>query len=459
MSADAALFVWHPRLGLVRFDSADVLSVCDLLSPPRPTGQRWDAAQPGIAVNQRLLSIEPTHRLTLEDLTAAARGDIGTQPMAGENLPRRPGEPMGGAVGQAVTQAGLTAAAAAAGAVGAAAAAMAAGVQGLAGMLGGGAGGGAGAAQPQRATAPAAAPETTWLERLANWAREQQRALTGNLDQLRNRQVERLLHMLEHAPDLGLKFAIPFSGDGGLHRGLSRPGASLVERNVDFSLSRVGGGGSVDYWDLSGDYRRRLMEQYRALANREIALGRHRRAAYIFAELLGDLTTAAATLAAGGHYREAAVLYEQRLKQPLAAARCLEQGGLWAEAIALFEQLQQWEKVAELYVKLDQPEAAAAAIRKAVVGQAGGERLPGAADLMEHKLHEPEEAQQAARGGLAAFAPGPLLPRRRVRFARPSQLARQGPETDCYADADHARRADSGPRRRPGPRCAAISGR
>ena len=72
----------------------------------------------------------------------------------------------------------------------------------------------------------------------------------------------------------------------------------------------MGGGGPVDFWMMSPEYSQRLATIYRELANREISLGRHRRAAYILAELLGDLSAAAATLADGGHFREAAVLYD-----------------------------------------------------------------------------------------------------------------------------------------------------
>lgn len=391
-----AQFVWHPRLGLLQFEPAAVLRAADLLAPPRPSERPWNAAQPGTAFNQRLLSIEPAQRPTLQDLIEAARGDIGTQPLQGGKLPSHPGEPAGGAIGRAMAQAGLAATAAAAGAVGAAAAAMAAGMQGLAGMFG--AGGGAPAAQSQREARGSHSPAESWLTRLARWAKEQQQAAASNLDQLRNRQVERLLHMLQNSPDQGLRYAIPFGGDA-QHRGLARPGASLTERNVDFSLGRIGGGGAADFWNLPEGYRRKLAEQYRALANREIALGRHRRAAYIFAELLGDLTTAAATLATGGHHREAAVLYEQRLNQPLAAAKCLQQGGLWAEAIAIFERLKQWETVGELYGQLDQPDAAERAYRSAVTARLAANDHLGAATLLEQKLHAPLEAQTTLWSG------------------------------------------------------------
>ena len=85
-----------------------------------------------------------------------------------------------------------------------------------------------------------------------------------------------------------------------------------------------------------------LRAKYMELAGREMRLGRYRRAAYIYAHLLGDLTNAAAALIAGKHWREAAVLYRDRLKRPEMAAKCLEQGGLWAEAIEFYEQLERF---------------------------------------------------------------------------------------------------------------------
>ena len=94
------------------------------------------------------------------------------------------------------------------------------------------------------------------------------------------------------------------------------------------------------------------------LAGREMRLGRYRRAAYIYAHLLGDFTNAAAALVAGKHWREAAVLYRDKLKRPEMAAKCLEQGGLWAEAIEFYEQLGDFEKVGDLYAQLEQPEEA-----------------------------------------------------------------------------------------------------
>lgn len=152
----------------------------------------------------------------------------------------------------------------------------------------------------------------------------------------------------------------------GKHRGIARPSSTLPSHGVNFDLRRLGGGGAADPWVLPGDLYSRLRAEYMELAGREMRLGRYRRAAYIYAHLLGDSSNAAAALIAGKHWREAAVLYRDKLKRPDQAAKCLEQGGLWAEAIEFYEKLEAFEKVGDLHAKLEQPEEAEKAWRRAV---------------------------------------------------------------------------------------------
>jgi tetratricopeptide (TPR) repeat protein len=388
---DSTLFVWRPAAGLWRLEAAQFFPLARLVAAPPVSGEVWDAAQPGVAVNDRLLSVEPTERPTLEDVLNQGRDDIGSLSPLGDSLPQHPGEPMGGAVGRAVAGAAYGAAQGAA--IMLASASMA--IAGALSMLGGGSGGATTGGGNAPSTSGRSGP--TWIERLAAWARQQQGALANNIDQLRHREIERLLHALDKSPDDGLRFALPLT-DLGAGRGLASPSGRLFERDINFNLGRLGGSGSAgDYWDLPSHYRQQLLQKYRELANREISLGRHRRAAYIFAELLGDLTAAAAALAGGGHFREASVIYEQRLKQPLAAARCLEQGGLLAEALALFRELGEWETVGDLYLRLDQVEEARQAYRTAVKKRmATGDAL-AAASLLDTKLAEPIEAADLLR--------------------------------------------------------------
>ena len=176
------------------------------------------------------------------------------------------------------------------------------------------------------------------------------------------------------------------------NRDAGRPGSKLLPHDIDFSLQRLAGGGPGDHWDLPQHLRQQLFAKYHELAGRELRLGRCRRAAYIYAELLGNLELAASALMTGRHWREAAVLYRDRLHRPDEAARCLEQGGLWTEAIALYEELAEYEKAGDLYRQLDQPDNAQQAYRAAVAKHLAQNDYLAAARLLENKLDAPDEA-------------------------------------------------------------------
>ena len=195
---------------------------------------------------------------------------------------------------------------------------------------------------------------------------------------------------MQSNPDEGLRYALPLGGDAG--RGLARPGDRLGTRNTNFNLSNFNQSRPADPWHLSYEMQEKLRANYRRLATRELQLGRHRRAAYIFAQLLGDYSSAANALKQGHHFREAAVLYRERLGQKLAAADCLCEGGLVIEAIPIYEELGLFERAGDLYQQLAQPEQAAACYRKAVNQLAAHDDHLKAAALLETKLAAPREA-------------------------------------------------------------------
>ena len=143
----------------------------------------------------------------------------------------------------------------------------------------------------------------------------------------------------------------------------SPPGNELVSRDINFNLNTLGGGSPADVWNIPPDQQYLLIQQYRELAAREIRLGRHRRAAYIFAKLLGDLVSAAGTLEAGHHFREAAALYRDRLNRPVDAAKCLERAGLLDEAALIFIECGLFEQAADIYVRLERQEEAEQLLR------------------------------------------------------------------------------------------------
>ena len=115
-----------------------------------------------------------------------------------------------------------------------------------------------------------------------------------------------------------LRFALPLGANA--PRGIAPPSNRLTARDTDFSLSSLGRPSAMDAWFVEERLRKDLIARYHEVATRELSLGRYRRAAYIYAELLGDLTAAANALRRGRYYREAAVLYRDRLHSPTMAA-------------------------------------------------------------------------------------------------------------------------------------------
>ena len=226
------------------------------------------------------------------------------------------------------------------------------------------------------------------------WMRDWQTTLARAFESRHERATRRLLRLLETDPDAGLRFAVPLVGEPG--RGIAGPAAGLAEHRVDYGAAA---GGATAFFVVSDMHRAALAGRYRELANREIALGRHRRAAYVFAHLLGDFPAAAAVLRDGGHFREAAALYEKKLGKPAEAASALERGGYLDEAILLYERVGDDEKVGILAAAIGREEEAVAAFRRAVEKRlAAGDRLAAARILCE-RLDAEDEALDLLAGG------------------------------------------------------------
>jgi tetratricopeptide (TPR) repeat protein len=238
--------------------------------------------------------------------------------------------------------------------------------------------------------APRWASAPTWINHLEGWAGARLQQLTRGLDRERHRELHRLLSMLETNPEEGLRHAISLAALG--HRGKAPASASLLRRMLDFDLRRTGGGRPADFWNVPADLQLELSRRYRDNAQREMKLGRFRRAAYIYAELLGDFPAAAEALKQGRFHREAAILYTERLRQPLAAAACLAEGGLLIEAIDLYERHSQWLAAADLYAKLGRADDERRTLRQALDEHIRAQDTLAAARLLEKRLADPEAA-------------------------------------------------------------------
>src|SRR6185312_14642669 len=72
---------------------------------------------------------------------------------------------------------------------------------------------------------PHSGSQPNWINDLEDWARRTLQGINESLQNARDRELNRLLHMLETNADEGLKFALPLEGDA--NRGLTTPGANL----------------------------------------------------------------------------------------------------------------------------------------------------------------------------------------------------------------------------------------
>ena len=234
--------------------------------------------------------------------------------------------------------------------------------------------------------------DVTWLGRVGKWADWKWREASRKQE----RELGRLLHLLKHDPDEGLRYALPLNGRD--HRGVAPPSGKLTPRRVGFNVNRLGGGGPASPWVLEWQRYQELSDQYRKTANDALKAGRHRRAAYVFAELLRDYRQAAQALRQGGYHREAAVIHQTHLGDALEAAACLREGGHLREAIVIYEKKKKLETVAELYETLGERETSRSFYEQAVaVHQAQGDLL-AAARLLETALEAPGRAVELLAG-------------------------------------------------------------
>lgn len=366
--ADERTHVWRPHVGLVGFEPSDALTIADLVAVAPRNECDWRRATPGVTLAGRLLALAAAHAPTVQEVLKEAQEDISSETSPLSELPPAPGEPRASIVTKVLPWLVLPFAL-----LGAAVVQLIAWLTSL---------------------VPATGTRRTWINSLEDWARQKmQRRPKAALTPGQQRELNRLLHMLDSDPDRGLRFALPLFAPS--PRGVDAASGRLAEHATDFNLSNLAGGRRAAAWEASAEVQAQLARRYRELANREIALGRHRRATYIFAELLHDMSAAARTLTDGGHWREAAVLYRDRLNNNHEAARCLEQAGQYTEAIELLESMKRYEQAGDLYQKIGQPEEAAGAYRRQVAAHLNVDNHIAAAALLETKLESPDEALAA----------------------------------------------------------------
>lgn len=213
-----------------------------------------------------------------------------------------------------------------------------------------------------------------------------------DLEKHREKEIQRLLRMLDEDPDQALRYSIPLDGPY-KNRGTAPPSSRLGPRATDFNLGKIGGGGKADFWNLDRHYAS-LREKYQKMAREQLKAENYRKAAYIYAHLLGDFHAAANALKQGKYFREAAILYKDHLNNLSQAALCLEEAGLILEAIEIYKDLAKHELVADLYESIEQFEKAKSFYEKAMASQLKSDNYLEACRICQEKLDEPDRTQR-----------------------------------------------------------------
>lgn len=242
-----------------------------------------------------------------------------------------------------------------------------------------------------------------WFEKIfgksEDWI-EGMRTDYENLEKRNQKQLDKLMDMLQKDPNEALKYAIPLD-EGGLNRGGISSDASfkLSKRWNNFSLfpesTSSSGRGSINL----GDQFYTLQEQYRKTAKALLEKGEHRKAAFVYLKLLKDYWQAADVLKQGKYYEDAASVYLKYLKDKKRAAECYEKGFFTEKAIELYETLKMYEKVGDLYVHLGQIETSHTYYELVVAHHKSKDQYLKASLIYRNKMKMPQKGQDTLLEG------------------------------------------------------------
>jgi tetratricopeptide (TPR) repeat protein len=220
-----------------------------------------------------------------------------------------------------------------------------------------------------------------------------------DLEERNQKELDRLMKMLEKDPLNALKYAIPLD-ESGTNRGRSYDSEGEFKLSriwSDFSLfgsssSSGGGGGNINLGDNAYN---RLQEQYNKTAEQLIKQGEHQKAAFVYLKLLKNPYRAAEVLREGKRYQEAASIYLKYQKDELQAAACYEEGRYYKEAIPFYIKHNKHEKAGDLYQLLGEREEALGQYAKVTQELEHKGQYLEAAKIYRDKMQQPDRARSA----------------------------------------------------------------
>lgn len=348
----------HPTIGLVGFDEKDAIALEDVLRLKMAIEKDWSKARQASPVAPRLRSIS-IEEVSIENVFSEIHDSLNTKSLKDIPSADDEDESLLDTIGYNILKGSSSL------------------LEGFMDRFG-----------KEMTPEEAASGETPPLNQLHSW-------MQGKMDDILNRrekELERLEKLFDEDPDEALRYAIPLDSPYA-GRGTSTPSSQLGKNNTDFSLGGIGGGGASDAWKIHNERYFALQRKYTESANRAIQEGDFRKAAYIYARLLGNLNQAANVLEQGGHYREAAALFKDHLKNKHGASRCLEAGGMLGEAAVLYEEIDNFEKAADLFGEIGNTTKSSLLYQKAASKAIDNNNPLKAGKLYAEKLHDSENAQ------------------------------------------------------------------
>jgi tetratricopeptide (TPR) repeat protein len=335
------LLIWdrqvlHPTLGFIGFEKKDRIALPELLHFTEPGNVNWEYAQAG---NSPWI---PLHEINIQELTAdeifeSVKEMIGNKPLS--DIQASGNNDVPSFLNNKIAEGLLKGAYSLLSGLGAVSS-----IPGgaLPSSGGGGVGGSSGGSS------------SGLFSRMMNWMQQK----IEDLERQRDSELKRLSDMFEKNMDEFLQYAIPLSSPY-MNRGTADPGGQLTKGSSQFDLGRLGGGHAVDGWNMDNHYND-LRSKYLSAASYAISQHDYKKAAYVYAHLLGDYAMAASVLKQGKHYREAAILYKDHLNNMQQAAECYKEGGLYMDAIEIYTNLKEYEKAGDLYLEIGRQERAVA---------------------------------------------------------------------------------------------------
>lgn len=241
--------------------------------------------------------------------------------------------------------------------------------------------------------------ESQWSEALEAEYQELERRNQNELDKLMN--------MLKNDPEKGLAYAIPLNNTGSTRGGFNMDGfgnLGLSKRWGNFSLfgNSQWQGGNGGSFIMENDQFNRLENQYKKTAEELIRQGKYKKAAFVYMKLLKNHYRAAEVLEEGHYYKEAASIYLKHCKNNRKAAECFEKANLLNKAIELYIGLEAYEKVGDLYIRLNQQEQAHAFYKKVITQYVKQGLYVKASILLRDKMDNLDDAQYLLLDGWRA---------------------------------------------------------